>query len=91
VLAAHGLAEIPEAHCYLVAAGIRVDLTHPVTDGTCALTFAEEHVIQPEDIGAPKLGLHRDYLARWAKARALDFEASWAIREACIAALAQKA
>lgn len=86
-LRAHGFESLPEAHCYLVHAGRRIDLTHPGTSGLCTLAFEEEHPIEPEDIGERKLSIHRATLAQWATARGRSFEDAWRAREACIAAL----
>jgi hypothetical protein len=87
VLRAHGFSSMPEAHCYLMHDHARIDLTHPGTTGTCALTFEDELSIAPEDIGERKVSLHRAKLARWAEARGRTFEEAWRAREACIAAL----
>lgn len=86
-LRAHGLACVPEAHCFLLDGETRVDLTFPRSEGTCLLTFIEEREITPEEIGAVKLNFHRAFVERWARAENLDPEAVWTAREACIAAL----
>ena len=86
-LEAHGLAAIPEAHCYLFYDGARVDLTHPGTSGALQVEILVEEPIMPEGIGAQKLALHRGFLERWSRERGVDFRAVWQAREACIAAL----
>ncbi len=88
VLRMHGFDAIPEAHCYLVHEGLQVDVTHPGTDGMCALALEEEQAIAPEEIGARKLSIHRAKLAQWASARGRSFDEAWRAREECIAALA---
>lgn len=83
----HGMASVPEAHCFLAVGDGRVDITFPESPGTCNLTFIAEMEIAPEDIGATKLGWHRSFLAEWARDNALAPDAVWAAREACVAAL----
>lgn len=92
VLAPHGLDAIPEAHCFLRAAGERVDLTHPpgALPGEPIANFRYEEVIEPTQIGDYKLAYHRAAIARWlqeADAPSLTLDEAWAIREGCIAAL----
>jgi hypothetical protein len=91
VLAAHGLHSFPEAHCYLTYQGDRVDITRAgVTAATAISHFAREWSILPSQIGAHKVRLHQDYLARWRLAQRplrLTLDELWKIREACIAAL----
>jgi hypothetical protein len=91
VLRAHGLTHIPEAHCYLLHQGRRIDITgvppgaHPIE------RFLHEEPIAVEQIGAYKIELHRRFLRDWiggtemVRGRSLD--EVWRIREACIAAL----
>lgn len=92
VLDRAGLAAIPEAHCYLRAAGARIDLTHPpgCLPGAPVTEFLAEEVIEPEQIGEYKTAYHRRFLAAW-EGRFNGTEQSvdelWAIREACIRAL----
>ncbi|HYM15309.1 MAG TPA: hypothetical protein VEZ14_07095 [Dehalococcoidia bacterium] len=92
-LARHGLTSIPEAHCCLVARGARVDLTR--AHGAAAEPigpFLAEQTIRPEQIGEHKRAFHRRFLAARAQARdygALTADDLWAIREECIAALAE--
>ena len=89
VLAAHGLKCLPEAHCYVVYDGVRVDVTRP--EPPQALDILKEWAIRPDQIGAHKAALHRRYLRGWLAKRgdvAGSLDEAWAIREACIAALA---
>ena len=90
VLARHGLASLPEAHCYLRSGGQRIDVTRAVTPAEPIAHVHREWDIAPDEIGARKLALHRSFLADWLDARpelGLSPDELWAIREACIAAL----
>lgn len=93
VLAAHGLASIPEAHCYLAHGGVRVDVTRAVAGAAPIETFLHEERITPFQIGDYKIALHRRFLADWlARSPAgggRSLEEIWRIREACIAALGE--
>lgn len=93
VLAAHGLASVPEAHCYLRHAGQRVDLTR--SDAPAGLPFVtallHEETVHPAELSAYKPRRHRALLQGWARERGLDAEHLWAAREACIAALEGRA
>jgi hypothetical protein len=88
VLRRYGLDSVPEAHCYLAYRGARLDLTRaastePVVD------FLHEESIEPEEIGAYKVHIHRAFMKEWALKRDLDFEQTWRIREECILALSE--
>ena len=91
VLSAHGLAYIPEAHCYLRYEGERVDVTGVPPGGEPIERFLHEEPITVEQIGAYKNDLHRaflrDWIARADPAPGRSLEDVWRIREACIAAL----
>lgn len=93
VLAAHGLEAIPEAHCYGVVGGRRVDVTRSGVEPREPIAgFEQEWPISPDDIGIEKVRLHRGHLATWLAgggAPGFDLDGIWAVREACIAALAQ--
>jgi hypothetical protein len=93
VLSAHGLTSLPEAHCYLAYAGRRIDVTRAGVAAAAGIEpFVAEWPIEPEQIGAHKLELHRRHLERWLAAHGeLDFSLAslWAVREACIRALAE--
>jgi hypothetical protein len=95
VLAAAGLDAIPEAHCYLVASGRRIDLTHPPSalPGEPIEAFLAEQAISPEHIGGFKQSWHRSFLGNWVASGTappgMTAEAAWAVREACIGALEQ--
>ena len=91
VLARHGLSSIPEAHCYLIVDGQRVDVTRLDGQGEEPISaFMYEEPIEVEDIGEYKRTLHRRFIDAWALEHdsGLDGEELWAIREACIEALA---
>jgi len=89
VLAAHGLATIPEAHCYLTWQGQRIDVTRAVAASEPIARFLHEERITPAQIGEHKIAMHRRFLEVWrGHARPeLDAEQAWRIREDCIAAL----
>jgi hypothetical protein len=95
VLARYGLASLPEAHCYLTYGGMRIDVTRSGADSTKPITrFLNEEAIVPEQIGAYKVTLHRQYMREWVRnnpemVKGQSFEDIWQIREECIAALAQ--
>ena len=95
VLTQHGLASLPEAHCYLTYAGRRIEFTRSGAEPTEPITqLLYEETIVPEQIGDYKVTLHRHYMQTWVKANAervggRSVEEVWRIREECIAALAQ--
>lgn len=88
VLRRHGMEELPEAHCYLVHRGRRVDLT--TADVNPVGIFLHEETIEPDGIGAYKLGRHLAFLRSWAEERGLDPDRVWRAREDCIAALSRR-
>ncbi len=88
VLQRYGLSCIPEAHCYLVHRGTRVDLTRTTDPGEPIAEFLTEEPIAPEQIGRHKTERHQQFLRAWAAQHGRQFEAVWQAREACIAALA---
>lgn len=87
VLAAYGLAAIPEAHCVLRWRGEVIDLTRPEIREPPP--FLHTQVITPADIVARKPQIHRDFLATWLPDHlpGWTLERLWQAREACIAAL----
>ena len=95
VLARYGLASLPEAHCYLTYAGMRIDITRSGADPTEPIgQFLHEEAIIPAQIGVYKMTLHRQYMRDWVSnnretVRGLGFEDVWRIREECITALEQ--
>lgn len=87
VLKRDGLRRVPEAHCYLVYEGARVDLTRQGGGGQLQ-RFLHEEEIEPPQIGEYKVAAHKRFVRRWAEERGLDLEHVWRAREECIAALA---
>jgi len=95
VLRRYGLGSLLEAHCYLRAAGRRID----VTKASCGrragepLCFLHEEEIDPKQITDYKTSVHKKFLQSWmADHRALgrfSLDEIWAIREECIQSLAQ--
>lgn len=85
VLAAAGLASVPEMHGVLATGDVRVDLTWPGRHDPPP-PLADEHALDPDDLDQ-KAAIHRRAVDAWAQARGLDGAAVWAVREACIAAL----
>jgi len=90
VLSKHGLAFVPEAHCYLAYSGVRVDVTRDAVSATEPIArFLHEETIAPAQIGDYKVSMHRGWMRDWA-AREMphrNWEELWRIREECIAAL----
>lgn len=92
VLDRHGLAFVPEAHCFLVFEGQRIDVTRRIDAGSEPIdTFLYEERIQPAQVGDYKRAAHRGFIGQWATesphANGLSPESLWAIREECILAL----
>lgn len=91
VLSRHGLAYVPEAHCYLRHRGERIDITGVPAGAEPIQRFLLEEAITIEQIGSYKIELHRSFLRDWIvraeAARDMSLETVWQIREACIAAL----
>jgi hypothetical protein len=92
VLAHHGLAEIPEAHCYLMHNALRIDITRDITVSTEPIAaLLHEEQITPAQIGLHKVKVHQEFLRNWLKSiefgRSWTFDELWRIREECIAAL----
>jgi hypothetical protein len=94
VLQKHGLASVPEAHCYLIYNGTRIDVTRAAVSPTEPIAhFLHEETIAPEQIGEYKIAMHRAWMRAWV-ARQMphrNWEEIWRIREECIAALGESA
>ncbi len=90
VLSKHGLAFVPEAHCYLIYNGTRIDVTRDAVIAAEPIArFLHEETIAPEQIGDYKVAMHQAWMREWV-AREMpnrNWEQVWKIREACIAAL----
>ena len=92
VLAKYGLSYLPEAHCYLMFQGRRVDLTHSGnTLGEPIDRFLYEETITPDQIVGYKSDLHQQFLRSWLKEDGRpnnhNLEEIWKVREECIAVL----
>ena len=92
VLAAHGIDFIPEAHCYLVQRGQRIDVTRSIQAREPSFaSLLHEEKITPEQVAEYKPKFHRRFLEQWLEdgnARTdTNLEQLWAIREQCIEAL----
>ena len=93
VLARHGLADIPEAHCYLMHDGVRIDITRDITHRTEAIAaLLYEEQIAPPQVGVYKVQMHQEFLRNWLQTmefgKSWTFDELWRVREECIAALA---
>ena len=95
VLAKHGLASLPEAHCYLRIAGKRIDVTRAAHRGPAdpIADFLHEEEINPTQITNYKTEMHKQYLSRWiTDIGGLDGRSMadiWKVREECIASLSK--
>jgi hypothetical protein len=91
VLAVHGLAAIPEAHCVLHHGGRDIDLTMPwAAKPGAPITLLRREAIAAVQIGDYKRARHRQFLREWLEKQPpprMSLEAAWSIREACISAL----
>ena len=88
VLDQYRLETLPEAHCYLRMGDVRVDATRDYSGGASpSLAFLHEEEIVPDQVGGYKVGLHRDFLARWTGRATWSVDELWRIREECIQAL----
>ncbi len=94
VLTKHGLAAIPEAHCYLSDGRNRIDVIGPPSAfPTEPRIFLYEEVIHPEQVGSYERLVHQSFIRRWLLERNLkdswNVERLWFVREECIAALSE--
>jgi hypothetical protein len=92
VLEEYHLLCIPEAHCYLVHQGRRIDVTRNLDDQESEpiSAFLVEEEITTEQIGEYKRRWHQAFMRKWLDRRNLldlDVVQLWRIREECIAAL----
>lgn len=90
VLSKHGLAFVPEAHCYLIYGGGRIDVTRDLASASEPIArFLHEETISPEQIGDYKVAMHQAWMRDWV-AREMphrEWTELWKIREECIAAI----
>lgn len=91
VLEKYGLDALPEAHTYLKTTEGYVDAT---TNASNYQNFSgdvlEERIVNPAFLVNDKINYHKEFLLRWINNTPnfrYDLEETWAIREACIAAL----
>ncbi len=85
-----GLSFIPEAHCYLLLNGERLDLTSPSSSiGRIENAILIETEMAPNQVSEWKVDYHKQFINAWiiSEGIKLDFNAIWEIREKCIAAL----
>ena len=59
VLDRYGLEAIPEAHCYVVWQGERIDITRPVNAPEAITRFLYEERVCPKNIAPYKMRIHR--------------------------------
>lgn len=81
---------IPEAHCYLLDNGNKLDLTSDRSNiSRIEKDIIEELAIEPHEVDQFKVNYHKDYLMQWiVKERIpLSFDKIWSVREQCIANL----
>jgi hypothetical protein len=91
ILAAFNLKYLPEAHWFLRIGDKIHDYTFPAfTIPNLEQELLHEIEVQPEQMGAAKDQIHRDFLVQWLAEQhelQLDMDALWLIREKCIFAL----
>ena len=92
VLLSHGLAYLPEAHCYLKVGNQRMDATK--TNFNVAdfeQDILKEIEINVEQIADYKVNMHKDFLKRWLDENRIElsFQQLWEIREECIEQLSK--
>lgn len=93
VLEENDLDFIPEAHCYLLHNGARIDITTPHSEiNRIATDIISETSIKPEQVGQYKVDYHRDFVKNWLKDQNLKYtlDELWAFREECISNLSVK-
>ena len=92
VLRANAIEFIPEAHCYLLVDGVRMDFTAAHSDFQgIADDVLQEKEIQPEQVTEFKVNYHKAYIQQWLKntRSELQFDQIWDIREQCIQKLSE--
>ena len=88
VLREAGLPAVPEAHCYLMYAGERIDLSRCVRCMNSPFDrLLMETPIAPAQIGEYKREFHQRLLRQWCNQHHYDWEEVWNVREQCIAHL----
>jgi hypothetical protein len=81
---------LPEAHCYLMVNGERIDYTSSSSDFKRIkndVVFEKE--IEPHEIAKFKVEYHKNYLKTWIKEQNIpfSFDEIWNLREECISNL----
>ena len=94
VLEEHKLPCIPEAHCYLIDQGKRIDVTRNLDgwESEPISAFLIEEEITTEQIGEYKRRWHQAFMRQWLHRRNLldlDVVQLWRIRGECIAVLSR--
>jgi hypothetical protein len=93
VLRRSRLAAIPEAHCYLMYQGERIDVTRAVATEESITAFLREEMIVPDQVGAYKTAIHRAYIREWLAHKpalsSVNLDEIWKIREECIATMSE--
>ena len=95
VLSAHGMCSLPEAHCYLLQGGRRIDVTRTIeaAEDPFECLLYEEKIV-PSDVAEYKPRFHRRFLEEWlersqAAGDHKHVDEVWEIREQCIRAIEQ--
>ena len=87
VIEAAGLAHLPEAHCYLMYNGRRLDYTTATSDiKRIESDILHEIEINSDQIGQYKMEVHQSFLNQWRQDQKsnLSLAELWDIREQCI-------
>lgn len=89
VLEGAGFVSIPEAHCYLRLGDRRYDFTGLSMGASSPFeALFSEHFVPLAHLPEEKARLHQDAIRAWAACHGVPFADAWALREACIQALA---
>lgn len=79
---------IPEAHCYFISKGIRLDFTRCGSQPLKGEDILKEMPLSPEEM-VNKQSLHQEFLKGWCEKRGLDPSWIWEEREKCIAEISR--
>ena len=95
VLQKYCMLSLPEAHCYLMHQGVRVDVTRSaVAPNEPIKQYLFEETIDPIQIGNYKTDLHQRFVKNWVANGSATWNRSWEeiwrIREECIRAWANR-
>ncbi len=78
---------LPEAHCYLIVNGERIDYTSRNSDfNRIKNDVLFEKEIEPHEVAKFKVEYHKTYLKTWIKEQRIpfSFDEIWSLREQCI-------